>query len=215
MTSRLALALLPLIAVRPVAAQVTLQANAGFLDRRLSDGGAVEQQAGFIAGGGIALGMGRVAFSLSAVGGKLRAPTDRLTEDADYTRIAGELTVPLAPPVALSAGVVGSVFVTRVGAQRWITPRVSLELRAPFTSIPATAYFAGSAIVGPSTNAAASPKGGMAIRAGVAGRPPVALFVEYQLERLAFEGIAPRQEQRGEVLVGIRITPRPQASKST
>jgi hypothetical protein len=107
-----------------------------------------------------------------------------------------------------SAGVVTSVFVTSLGAQRWILPRLGLEVRAPFTSIPATAYFAGAALLGPSSNVLTQPRRGLAMRAGVAGpTAPVAAFLEYHLERLTFEPGAAREEQRGEVRAGVRITP--------
>jgi hypothetical protein len=216
MTRVLALVLASLLVTRPATGQVMLQLNAGYLDRRLSEGAALEQQAGPVGGGGITIAAGPLAFSLAAAGGKLRAPSDRLTEDADYGRISGELTVPLAPAVSASAEVIASVFVTRIGAQRWIAPRLSLELRAPFTSIPAAAYLAGSAILGPTTNATTPPKGGLAIRAGVAGHPPVAPFLEYRLERWSFADPTTRREQRGEIMAGLRFSagPRGGAARS-
>jgi hypothetical protein len=206
-TPRLALGLLPLVLNGSLAAQVTVQLNGGYLDRRLADGAAIERQAGVVGGAGISVSPGGVAFSVAAVAGRLRASTER-TEDAEYGRISGDVIIPFASWVAASAGVVASVFVTPIGAQRWILPRITLELSAPFTTIPVSAYFASSAFVGPSGNVANRPQGGMSIHAGVAGRgSPLALFLEYHLERLTFETATGRKEQRGEIQAGLRLTP--------
>ena len=191
----------------PATAQLTLRLNAGYLDRRLAEGAAVERQAGIIGGGAITYGTRSLAVTVSGGGGQLRAKSPT-ADKADYARITGELTVALAEWLAASAGVAASVYVTPVGAQRWILPRIGIELRAPFASIPATAYFAGAVLLSPNTNALVRTRGGTDVRAGFATTPsPVGVFLEYHLERLQFAATAGREEQRGEVLAGLRISP--------
>ena len=193
--------------VTPAAAQVTFRANAGYLDRRLADGATVERQAGMIGGGALTFGANVVAITVSGLGGKLTAKVPS-AEDADYARVTGDVTVALAEFLAASAGLAASVYVTPLGAQRWILPRLGLELRAPFRSIPATAYFAGAVLLSPKTNALSRARGGTDVRAGFATTPaPVGIFVEYHLERLKFAAAIGREEQRGEILAGFRVAP--------
>jgi len=207
-SARVTIALVPLLWwATPLAAQVTLQVGGTYLDRRLADGAAVERQAGMLAGGGIRIALKSVAFTVSGNAGTLTAKTAR-TPDADYARLGAELSAALAPWFAASVGIAASVYVTPVGAQRWILPRVGAELRLPFASIPGTAYLAGAALVGPTSNALVPARGGTDIRAGVSGGPSrVSVFAEYHLERLRFETGVAREEQRGEVTAGLRITP--------
>lgn len=188
-------------------AQLTLDARAGHFDRRLSDQGAVERQSGLIAGGSVGLATRVVIISLGAAGGKLSAQSPA-TPDTDYGRLTADAAVVVAPWMRLHAEMAASVFVSEAGAQRWILPRVGLEIRAPFASIPVTAHLTGSASLGASTNAATRTKGGIGIHGGVeAGTGTVAVVLQYQLQRVSFELGSGREEQWGEIAFGVRIRP--------
>jgi hypothetical protein len=187
------------------AAQLSIGGRAGYLDRRLSQGGAIERQAGVLGGVTAGLQIRVVSLSLEAEGATLAAQSPG-TPDADYARLAADLAVAPSPWVALEAGVSAAVYVSDLGSQRWVLPHVGLEFRAPFRNLPGYAYLGGHAIVGPTTNAQVTPGAGIAVRGGVAIHPgPVALVAEYRFERLSFEEPSTRQEQSGAVLGGVRI----------
>ncbi|HXV87117.1 MAG TPA: hypothetical protein VD793_10475 [Gemmatimonadales bacterium] len=189
----------------PAAAQVVLQAGPGYVDRRLLDGAGVERQAGMMGAASIIAGGGAVAVTISGTGGKLTAKSPG-TPDADFAGLTADLTLALAPWLAVLGGVGASVYVSPLGGQRWILPRLGVELRAPFASLPATAYFAGSALLGARTNADSPARGGVDVRAGFHTRPdPVGIYAEYHLERIRFAASSGRQEQRGEIRAGVRV----------
>lgn len=187
------------------AGQLTIGGRAGYLDRRLSQAGAIEHQAGIVGGITAGLQIRTVSLSLEAEGATLAAQRTG-TPDADYARLAAGIALAPSPWVALEAGVSAAVYVSDLGSQRWVLPQVGLEFRAPFRSLPGHAYLGGHAIVGPTTNAQVTPGPGLAVRGGVTVQAgPVALVAEYRLERLSFAEASARQEQSGAVLGGVRV----------
>lgn len=188
------------------AGQLAIEARVGYLDRRLADNGVVERQAGVVAGGALGLATARLHLMIGADGGALAAQTAN-TPDVDVGRATLGVAFVAAPWVRLRADLHGVVFVSEAGSQRWILPRFGVELRARFTSLPGAAYFAGAATLDPSTNGPRA-KGGVGVRAGVEGGTPVVRgFVQYQIDRLSFRQGTGREEQWGEVVAGLRLTP--------
>jgi hypothetical protein len=186
-------------------AQVSLGGSLGYLDRRLTVLGAVEHQAGMVGGVEVVLSANVLRLSLSGGGGKLSAKT-AVTPEVDYGRAAGEIAVVPVPWFALCGGVGMSAFVSDIGTQRWILPRIGAEVRPAFASIPAEAYARGAVIVGATTNSPVSSSGGLSLQGGLLvslGRLQV--FVDYQLERLNFDAGDRREEQRGEIASGFRF----------
>lgn len=203
-----ALSLLIIGGATSAAAQLTLEAKAGYLDRRLADAGIVEHQSGVIAGGAVGFAAPGISIMIGADAGKLAGRT-RDTPDVDFGRvtIGAVVATAAAPWIRLRADIAAAVYVSPAGAQRWILPRLGLEVRAPFASIPGAVYFAGAATLGASSNGPPA-SGGLTVRAGVeAGPPRVKAFGQYQLDRLSFSAAAQRQEQWGEIAVGLRINP--------
>lgn len=185
--------------------QVSLGGSVGYLDRRLSLSGAVEHQAGLVGGADVVLGLSVARVSLSVGGGKLSSKTAD-TPDVDYGRLYGELAIAPTPWFAIYGGAGISAFVSAIGSQRWILPRIGAELRPAFVSIPAEVYLRGAALLGASTNSPTGSSGGLAFQGGLlAGRGRLRFFVDYEFERLNFDASAAREEQRGEVRTGLRI----------
>ncbi len=185
--------------------QLSVSGKVGYLDRRLSDRGIVERQAGAVGGGVVTLVSGRVAVSITASGGRLSAQT-RDTPDVDYGGITGEVFVAPTKWLALYGGARLSAYVSSLGTQRWILPRVGAELRAPFASIPGKVFLRVAALVGTTTNGPTSASGGAIIGGGLAvGRGKFRFFADYQLERLNFTTGDAREEQWGEVSAGVRV----------
>ena len=185
--------------------QVSIGGSVGYLDRRLSVLDAVEHQAGVVGGADVVLGLNVVRVSLSAGGGKLSSKTTG-TPDVDYSRLSGELAFAPAPWFSIYGGVNISAFVSAIGSQRWILPRIGAELRPAFASIPAEVYLRAAALVGASTNSPTGSSGGLTFRGGlVVGRGRLRFFADYNFERLNFDAAAAREEQRGEVKAGLRV----------
>jgi hypothetical protein len=186
-------------------AQIVLVGRAGLMDRRLSDGGVVEHQGGVVAGAGLTLRRGPIALELIVSGGNATAKTAG-TPDVDFSGVVAEASLSLTSWASITAGAAGSVYVSPLGSQRWILPRLGARLDLPFAGFPGLVYVAGAAIVGGSTNAATGSSGGLTVRAGVqAGRGRAAFFGEYQLERLELPASSGRLEQRGEAVGGMRL----------
>jgi hypothetical protein len=206
MMGRIFLAVIALLSMVPtLAAQVTFSAYVGHLERRLSDGAALEHQRGVIVGGSATMEVKRVAFQLTGAGGKLTAQTAG-TPDVDYARVVGQLRVSPVPWLVLSSGTSVAAYVSPAGTQRWVLPQLGAELRIPFNNIPASAYAGGSAILAGSTNGPAGLSGGMILRTGATvGVGQFRAFVAYELERLNFDPVALRQEQRSERAAGLRL----------
>jgi hypothetical protein len=185
-------------------AQITVRGQIGSIDRRLSDGGAVERQAGIVAGGGVTYSLSRISITALALGGRLSAKTNA-TPDVDYARLETGAEISAASWLVLCGGAEISVFVSPGSAQRWFLPRVGLELRPPFSNLPAYAFVRGTAIVGASTNSATAPGTSAEFHAGLRGRwSRLQLFAEYELQRLGFA--VDREEQVGGVWFGAAIS---------
>ena len=189
----------------PAEGQVSLGGTVGYLDRRLTVRDAVEHQAGVVVGADVILGLNVVRVSLGASGGKL-SPKTTDTPEVDYGRLSGEVEIAPAPWFALFGGANISAFVSALGSQRWILPRIGAALHPEFTSIPADVYLRAAALIGASTNSPTGSSGGMAFQGGlVVGRGRVQFLVNYEFERLNFDAAAARDEQRGEVKAGLRF----------
>lgn len=191
---------------RPAVGQVMLQAHAGLVDRRLSDQGGIERQQGLVVGGALGARVSRFQASVGLDGGRLRAKTGA-TPDTDYGCLTAEATIQPAPGIGFTAGVVVQAYGSPLGTQRWILPRVGLDLSLPFTGVPGRAYLSAFALLGPSGTGVVVPTGGAAVRAGAELGSRAAVVVEYRLERLGFASGLARDEQRGEMFAGLRFRP--------
>ena len=186
-------------------AQIAVGARAGYLDRKLTVQSNVEHQAGMVGGLDIALRAAVVRLSVHGGGGKLSAQSTT-TPDVDYGRLEGNLFIAPVPWLGFGGGVNVSAFVSDLGPQRWILPRVGAELRPAFAGIPAEAYVRGLLIVGATTNSPIAPSGGLAVGGGLAiDVAKLQIFLDYQLERLNFDAGLGREEQRGEIAAGARF----------
>ena len=193
------------LSVATAHAQISVGGSVGYLDRRLSVQGAVEHQAGMVAGADIEFHSKVMRLSVSGGGGNLAAQT-AVTPDVEYGRLSGDLAVVPTPWFALSGGVSVAAFVSDIGAQRWVLPRLGAELRPTFSSIPAEAYTRGAIIIGATTNSPVEPSGGLSAKGGLlVGGGRFQFFIDYQIERLNFESSTGRQEQRGEIGTGLLV----------
>ncbi len=185
--------------------QVSIGGSVGYLDRRLSVSDAVEHQAGVVGAVDVVLGLKVVRVSLGAGGGKLSSKTTN-TPDVDYGQLSAELAIEASPWFAIYGGAGISAFVSAIGSQRWILPRIGAELHPAFASFPAEPYLRVAALLGASTNSPTGSSGGLAFQGGlVVGRDRFRFLVEYELERLNFDLVAAREEQRGEIRTGLRV----------
>ena len=185
-------------------AQLKVRGQIGSIDRRLSDGGVIERQSGIVAGGGVTYSISRISIVVLGLGGRLSAKTNA-TPDVDYARIEAGAEISAVSWLVFCGGAEISVFVSPGSAQRWVLPRVGLELRPTFGNLPAYAYVRGTAIVAASTNSAAAPGTSLEYHAGVRGElSRFRVFAEYELQRLGFDVL--REEQVGGMWFGIAFS---------
>ena len=158
-----------------------------------------------MAGGGVTYSISRISIVVLGLGGRLSAKTNA-TPDVDYARLEAGAEISAVPWLVFCGGAEISVFVSPGSAQRWVLPRIGLELRPPFGNLPAHAYVRGTAIIAASTNSASAPGTSVEYHAGVRGEwSRFQVFAEYELQRLGFDVL--REEQVGGIWFGVAYTP--------